>query len=321
MAITVTESFNTGPVTLDDRNEVRVREWEIKSTDPVADDLFTEADVAAKLRTPGNILAQNLPRIGDTWESHGTSLPPVESIAQPAELDVALLTSLRCVGGRITKIGTPGAAGISAFHYTAQFSTRSTAWDVTRSFEITSRSKTLYHDLDATIPSQGVSQAPIGCESWTSINVPPFPTPPGHWGEEINVRGGEGIDILEPVITLVYRQLIFAQSSQDLLENITANILTTNEFPSGPDFDPNASDGFADHWLFAGVSGGEIRDGVYDMSFKFLYDDNRHRPSYYRTDPGSGLPKLDANNVPICRSYRGYQRSNWAPLMSLFTFP
>lgn len=316
MAVSITQSFETGPVSLDDRQEVRVLEWEIRSTDPAEDRLLTEGDVAAKIRTGGDPFSQ-LPRIGDTWEAFGYTNIPVQPIAQPRDKDGELTESLRCVGGRITKIGAPGAGGTSGFHYTAQFSTRSSAWEVARNFEFSTRTKTLYIDLDAGLPEQGVSASPSWCASWTSINAQPPPVPPGHWGNEAIVRNGEGIDILEPVLTITYRQLIFSPSAADLRENIQINHLTTNANPEPPDF------GTADQWLFVGATGGEIRNAIYDMTFKFLFDENNHRQFHYKTDTGSQLPLIDPiTNLPVCRTYRGYNRSaSWSPIMGLFTFP
>lgn len=312
MAITVLESFTTGPVTLDDRNEVRVREFEIRSTNPVKDRLITENDVIAKVLA-GTL---NLPRIGDPWEQFEYATTPYGSIAQPGNLDGELGGdgTLRCVGARVVKLGTPGAGTISGFQYQAQFSTRPSAWEVSRHFEVSTRSKTLYADLDAVLPSQGVSQSPPFCTSWTSINQIPPPPDVGNWGHEASVRNGDGIDILEPVFTLTYRKLVFA-TADELIENVRANILTTNNSPQPPDFNN------MDEWLFVGVSGGEIRSKVYDLTFKFIADENRHRQFFYQTDPGSNLPVLDEAGVPICRTYRGYERSNWSPLMGLIFGP
>ena len=310
MAVTITESFNTGPVSLDDRNEVRVREFEIKSTDPTEDKLYTENDVVSAINEGGALFAQ-LPRIGDPWEIFGYETVPHGSIAQPKDLDGQIGgDSLLCVGGRVTKLGAPGAGGASAFLYSAQFSTRPSAWEVTRHFEVSTRSRTLYADLDAVLASQGVSQSPAFCTSWTSINiVPPVPPATDH-GHEAVVRNGDGIDILEPVFTLTYRKLIFSPTADALIENVRANILTTNSTVHPPDFNN------LDEWLFVGVSGGEIRNRVYDMTFKFIADEHRHRQFFYETDQGSNLPIIVAG-VPSCRTYRGYERSNWSPLMSL----
>ncbi len=320
MAITITQAFNSGPVTLDDRNEVRVREWEIRSTDPAGDDLQTEADVVSKILD--NVDPEGpfsvLPRIGDTWEGYGDPQPilPVESMAQPRDIVPEPRTSLRCVGGRITMIGAAGAGGISGFLYTTQYSTRPSAWEVSRAVEFSARTMTAYLDLDAVLSSQGVSASPAYCESWTSINTQP-PIPPAEdWSHEANIKNGEGIDVLEPLLTLTYRKLVYGPDTAALLENIQNTILTTNGAIHPPDFT------VLDRWLFVGVSGSEIRSSIYDMTFKFLYSENNHRLFWYRTEQGSQLPLIDPNTgLPQCRTYRGYPRADsWSPLMELL-FP
>lgn len=311
MAITVTELRSTGSISLDQSQEVRVREFKVETTDAVADNLTFESDV---------YLLTSVPRVEQDWAAHGE---------QGSDLFEGELTHAEPVdivtGGRLTvhnvrvirlaESGSGSGAKLITYKVIVQYSTKKTLWQVRKHVEITTRSEKIFWDLDSLEgpPFPSPPNYLAACQTWSDIILQPLPPQFPNYGHAALIEDGEGTDKLAPQYVLSFQKLVYdpGAEAQRALFDLTA---TTNEISGQETFIGE------NHWLFLGAQGSEVRDDVFDLTLKFAYDKFDHRYFTYKTEQGSQWPIIvgtGTNAVPSCRSYRVYPRENWSPIASL----
>ncbi len=310
MAITIEEMRTTGSVTLDQSQEVRVREFKVVTTDAVADELEFESDV---------FLLGGIPRVEEDWISDGFTGSRIDGESTHAEPgDIVTGGTLRVQNVRVVRVSESGnAAGTAKQIYykaTVQYGTKKTLWRVRKHVEISTKTEKIFWDLDA-IEGPPFPTPPnylAACETWsTIIGNPPVP-PFQNWGHESIIEDGEGTDKLAPQFVLSFQKLVYDPDlnlQRDLFDlAATTNIVSGQETFVGEN-----------HWLFLGSQGSEVRDDVYDLTLKFSYDKFDHRYFTYTTEQGSQWPVLvgGVNAVPKCRSYRLYPRGDWEPIANI----
>ncbi|KKN81117.1 hypothetical protein LCGC14_0323360 [marine sediment metagenome] len=310
MAITVTELVRTGPISLDQSQEVRVREFKVETTDADGDNLSFESDVT---------FAENIPRIGDLWSAHGyqgsDDLEGELTHAEPR--DIATEGQLSVHGVRVIRLAESSSGGLKTitFKVTVQYGTKKVLWTARKQAEITTKTEKIFWDLDAIegppfpTPPTYLAQ----CATWSSIIQQPLPPQFPNYGHESVIENGEGTDKLAPQFVLSFQKLVYDPdlAQQRELFDLAA---TTNE-TSGQEIFIGEN-----HWLFLGSQGSEVRDDVFDLTLKFAYDKWDHRYFTYTTEQGSTWPVIagaGAQAVPACRSYRIYPRTDWNPIATI----
>lgn len=311
--------------------EVRIREFIVKSSDPVNDKLLVEDDIIRLIRR-GTLL---LPRLKDNWVSHGyynssSSENSGSALIEPSGIEAKV--PLTCHGFSITKICSSGSE--SVFKYIAKYSTKINAWDAAVEFEVGTDTESLYLDLDAiesnpeltSLEDEGVDSDGSGCADWVSTTYDPatntikkgdkIPAPYKNWAHEAIIRNGEGVDIIQPQLTISIRQLVYAPDPAALMNDLLAIHSTTNRFYHPPYIIGE------NKWLCVSASGKLAAKNIFEIQLKAAYSKNKHRKAYYAVEQGSSFPKINQQTgLPTCRSYRCYRIGNWETVMNLFSFP
>ncbi|MCH8854640.1 MAG: hypothetical protein IID41_18585 [Planctomycetes bacterium] len=312
MAITITELNSTGSISLDQSQEVRVREIKVETTDAENDNLTFESDV---------LLLDGIPRIEQDWNSfgeQGSRITGDQTHAEPA--DIVTQGHLTVQGVRVIRLAESGSASgakLITFRVVVQYGTQKTLWRVRSHIEITTKTETVLWDLDAMEgpPYPSPPDYLAHCETYSTIIQQPLPPGFDDWGFAAIIEGGEGIDKLAPQYVMSFQKLIYdpVQFKRRQLYDLT----TTTNVASGTETFVGEN-----RWLFLGLQGSEIREGVFDMTLKFAYDKHDHRVFKYKTEHGSEWPTIitDPNTGlrrPACRSYRVYPRADWSPIASI----
>lgn len=299
MATTITELYDSGNISGDALQETRVKELLVTS-----DGVLHEHQA---IQAAGY-------KIGFQWNPPGTigGLSGGLSLNRPAGIKGSplYLTGFRC-----SKVhqGVTNSLRLTLF-----FSTDLGAWAAKRRVEMSSKTITLYHDLDAiqhdhaTYPDweqdPNVGNFPSGGESWATIaydengvyKQPPAPLET--WEPHMRLHRKNGAEVLRPRLTVVYSTLLFDPP----MAAIAQDAFSTNRQELEGIFDGQ------DHWLFAGMDGEEIARNVWRAEFRFIQDSDCHRVIEYQVEPGTDIPVLDGLGRPKYRSSRVYPRSDWA---------
>ena len=305
MAITIEEMRTTGSVTLDQSQEVRVREFKVVTTDAVGDGLEFESDV---------VLLDGIPRVETQWISHGFTGSNVfdgeETHSEPPGTNSGGTLSVQNV--RVVRVSESGDAAGTAkqiyYKVTVQYGTKKTLWQVRKHVEISTKTEKIFWDLDAIEgpPFPAPPNYLAACETWSTIIGGPLPPQFPNWGHESIIEDGEGTDKLAPQFVMSFQKLVYDPDL--LLQRALFDLAATTNRTSGTETFIGEN-----HWLFLGSQGSEVRDDVFDLTLKFSYDKFDHRYFTYTTEQGSQWPLLvgGVEAVPKCRSYRLYPRAEW----------
>lgn len=311
MAITIEEMRTTGSVTLDQSQEVRVREFKVVTTDAAADELEFESDV---------LLLDGIPPIESQWGLYGFQGSNIfdgeETHAEPPEIMSGGTLSVKSV--RVVRISESGDAAGTAkqiyYKVTVQYGTKKTLWEVRKHVEITTKTERLFWDLDA-IEGPPFPTPPAylaACDTWSTIIGGALPPQFLNWGHESIIEDGEGTDKLAPQFVMSFQKLVY---DPDLnLQRALFDLAATTNTTSGTETFVGEN-----RWLFLGSQGSEVRDDVFDLTLKFLYDKFDHRYYTYTTAQGSQWPVIvgGVDAVPKCRSYRLYPRADWGAIENI----
>lgn len=332
MAISVVEEFSAGGFEVREEEELRMRQYVIKSTAPYSDGVggVDGKFQLAELLYAGTV--PDIPRIGDKWVRNdgatGVSLNrPI--YFQRGELSVQ--------GFSVTHIGTVNADE-AAYRVRVQYSTRPSIWIPKVRLEIGTTRRTVYFDLDAveSSPAQfpspdedpgiGSVPPPTGqqrCLSWVDIayaNGKFKPLPPGTVGnprlQDMLINGENGVDADVGIVGLTFEAYIPVIPEEIVaLESFAGS---TNLTTRSPWFNE------VDRYRFLGAVGDQIMVGtslftppIAQFQFKFVSSNSFHREITPRYEMGTDKVALDENGLPQCRTSRVQGRKDWSFIWNL----
>lgn len=320
----IEESALRNSVIIQAGREIRVREYIVREVNnqPIkAHYLIGLSTVVAESPVPA------IPQVGDIFDANPTfgvaALQTRDGNAEP-------VPGHRHVCQRVTFSQVqPTMIKVVAF-----FADDETDWKVHRSIEIGVKDTVLHYDLDALhgrFNLQSPDAYPLtigGCKTfhgkiWEGFDpsVPGGPQTPTVNLQDALINGTEGVRVPFPTYTLVvegmYHDMLFT------LQQASEDVGTTNAFATHPGH-PVFGGGDPDTWLFAGVTGTEIKSvsndlgvaarDIWRLTWKFQYDVNRHRQVRAEKELGNlfDLVNLGAPGEPWpCRSSRVIGSEHW----------
>ncbi len=328
MAVTVTRTRDVGATTVTGRGEVRVVEFVVE------DDGQAPAPPAATFGTvvithkEDVLRLQAVPQIGSRYadildgsadQASGFAVH-VDPVVTTAEIEM-----------RVQDVGVADLAYLPNRSYTVtvKYGTDPTAWQADARIAFGAGVRSLFVDLDATIP---VLDSPVEISdlqalegvSFFDLIASPENVPP-RTASLLNDRAG--FTVPTGVFAITYRNLAWLPNILEMAKSYyTTNGLEIEALkkivggglPSSPDN--------KNKWLFSrmlakrvkvDISIGESESSLWDFECAFEFSDSFHRGESIERESGSNVPIMVAGggtnpDKPKLRTYRQFRSTNWS---------